>query len=118
MNEPKSGHCAMLALNSIRKRCEKGHTPLLLDVTQLKSSLFVMCAGGERIIRSRMIEAVTRVIIHYVFLDVVVSEDISANGPQEGIIRLRNDNVVDFVSDGCANNNSSNNNSLTSAAGG
>jgi hypothetical protein len=34
---------------------------------------------------------------------------ISQNGhqDQEGIIRLRNDNVVDFVSDGCTNNNNS-----------
>jgi hypothetical protein len=41
-------------------------------MTLLKSSLFVICAGGERIMRSRIIvEAVTRVIIHYVFLDVV-----------------------------------------------
>jgi|Tabmets5t2r1_1033131.scaffolds.fasta_scaffold66983_2 hypothetical protein len=70
----------MLALNSIRKRCEKGHAASAgCDPDQ---ELFVrMCVGGERIIRSRMIEAVTRVIIHYVFLDVVVSEDISANGP-------------------------------------
>jgi hypothetical protein len=84
-------------------------------MTLLKSSLFVICAGGERIMRSRIIvEAVTRVIIHYVFLDVVggVYRMISQNGHQEEDqegIRLRNNNVVHFVSDGYSS--SSNNNS-------
>jgi len=56
-----------------------------------------------------IVEAVTRVIIHYVFLNVVggVYRMISQNGhqeeDQEGIIRLRNNNVVHFVSDGYSN---------------
>jgi hypothetical protein len=90
-------------------------------MTLLKSSLFVICAGEERIMRSRMIvEAVTRVNIHYVFLNVVggVYRMISQNGhqeeDQEGIIRLRNNNVVHFVSDGYSNSN--NNNSCSKRA--
>ncbi len=81
-------------------------------MTLLKSSLFVICAGEERIMRSRIIvEAVTRVIIHYVFLDVVggVYRMISQNGHQEEDqegIRLRN-SIVHFVSDGYSNSNNS-----------
>jgi hypothetical protein len=68
-----------------------------------------MCA--RRITRHSRIEAVTRVIIHYVFLDVIggIYRMISHNGHQEEDqegIRLRN-NVVHFVSDGYSNSNNS-----------
>ena len=66
-------------------------------MTLLKSSLFVICAGGERITRhSRIIvEAVTRVVIHYVFLDVVGVYWINGHQEDQEGIRLRN-NVVQF----------------------